>query len=76
MIKKNPVLISILLFFMSAHLNEALPPIDLTLKNCDWPNDTIKDRQGERSPPVTAKRFGFADWSKCRLLNGIDRVTI
>jgi hypothetical protein len=38
----NPAIISILLFFLAAHLNAALPPIDLTLKNGECPTIQLK----------------------------------
>jgi hypothetical protein len=38
----NPAIISILLFFMATHLNAALPPIDLTLKNGESPTIQLK----------------------------------
>ena len=38
----NPAIISILLFFMATHLNAALSPIDLTLKNGESPTIQLK----------------------------------
>jgi formylglycine-generating enzyme required for sulfatase activity len=56
MVKKNPAIILILLFFMVAHLNAALPPNFLKLENGECP--TIAENKKSSEKKKTAKVSG------------------